>query len=112
MDNIYMDVLMDMFEQLIEDELLDQALSISMDTHSDDLFKKTNDKVKVTIDKQIVKEGDDINDVCRICLDDMIVDQHIYTLECKHSFHSTCLDEAVERNHTKCPVCRVDLPIS
>lgn len=111
MEHVYIDILMEMFDRLIEDELVERALSISMDTHSDDLFKKTTDKLKVNIENHIVTNEDDIKDICRICLDDIVVDEHIYTLKCKHSFHKKCLDEAVERNHTKCPVCRMEIPI-
>lgn len=48
-------------------------------------------------------------DECVICLDELTAGRAIFTAECGHRFHFTCLLENVnhdEANADKCPICR------
>ena len=56
--------------------------------------------------KNSIPERDN-NDVCSICYD-VIKDDHacVSLNSCKHTFHTSCLDEWVKYNKGKCPECR------
>ena len=43
------------------------------------------------------------NDVCVICLDDMVIEKK--KLFCGHMFHSYCIQEWAKKN-SNCPICR------
>ena len=45
---------------------------------------------------------------CSICLDEFVPESQLYTIPCKHLFHTSCLKDWVAENY-KCPVCRGDI---
>ncbi|CAH1424625.1 unnamed protein product [Lactuca virosa] len=55
-----------------------------------------------------VKEGDDEDALCSICLCEFEENEELRTLpECLHSFHVSCIDMWLY-SHLTCPVCRTD----
>jgi len=50
------------------------------------------------------------DDVCPICLE-ALSDDHVHTLECSHSFHSSCLIRTMRAGQMRCPCCRNGLEI-
>lgn len=42
---------------------------------------------------------------CGVCLDDMMASEETTPLKCAHVFHSKCVDNWLDMNHT-CPTCR------
>jgi hypothetical protein len=49
------------------------------------------------------------DDECVICLDELVAGKALFTAECGHRFHFSCLLENVnhdEANADKCPICR------
>jgi hypothetical protein len=45
---------------------------------------------------------------CSICLDEFVPESQLYTIPCKHLFHTDCLKDWVAENY-KCPVCRCEI---
>jgi hypothetical protein len=45
---------------------------------------------------------------CSICLDEFVPESKLYTIPCKHLFHTDCLKDWVAENY-KCPVCRCEI---
>ncbi|KAI8873192.1 hypothetical protein GQ42DRAFT_118294, partial [Ramicandelaber brevisporus] len=43
---------------------------------------------------------------CSICLDDYAVGDTVRLLDCKHIFHTDCIDPYLSRTSAKCPLCR------
>jgi len=52
----------------------------------------------------------DYDDECPICLDNLNMFP-IYILECKHKFHTKCVDELIRSNSNivYCPLCRKNI---
>ncbi len=55
--------------------------------------------------KQIEEEEKKGPDSCTICLDEMLDEEDVETLECKHKFHKGCINNWA-RNQRTCPNCR------
>ena len=45
---------------------------------------------------------------CPVCLEDLKLNAKVYSLTCKHTFHSRCLTKWLKDN-VICPVCRNDI---
>jgi hypothetical protein len=43
---------------------------------------------------------------CSICLGDILQNELMMELECKHSFHSDCIRLWLTKYHSTCPMCR------
>lgn len=55
---------------------------------------------------EVCDKNDEYDD-CAICLDSLDDDNLIYTLNCKHKFHTKCiLESCLISNTNKCPLCR------
>ena len=54
-------------------------------------------------------QGECIEDVCSICLDQFNEGANIIVLPCKHGFHPDCLSPWL-KIHSECPSCRHKLP--
>ena len=64
----------------------------------------------VTIEGQVENYADaDI--VCSICLDVLLDDETMVTLECNHKYHASCIEEWQKRSES-CPLCRMDTSIN
>ncbi|KAL2525917.1 Zinc finger (C3HC4-type RING finger) family protein [Abeliophyllum distichum] len=46
------------------------------------------------------------NSTCAICLGSVTKGQAIFTAECSHSFHFSCIGNSVSHGNYSCPVCR------
>lgn len=46
------------------------------------------------------------NDNCAICLEDFKKSEKIKILDCKHNFHSDCINPWLSQYSNKCPLCR------
>lgn len=55
-----------------------------------------------------VTEREEDRDKCTICLVNYECDEEIRTLNCKHCFHSNCVDRWLKCNR-QCPMCRVNV---
>jgi hypothetical protein len=96
----------EVFDFLVEDVIYDRILEHSMDSHVNDLFKKDNTYIVDVCKTQTCKEEN-----CQICLESINKEEEIYDLPCKHTFHSTCLDQSISFQHYYCPSCRQKIPI-
>ena len=94
-------------DSLLDDFIYERILQQSMESHLQELFKKTCNYC-VTIPKQKMEKPDMS---CFICLDKIGKDESVYHLPCGHYFHSSCLDESVSHQHLLCPTCRQPIPI-
>ncbi|CAN8269814.1 unnamed protein product [Cochlearia groenlandica] len=52
---------------------------------------------------------DELNILCAICKDDMVTEENVRRLPCKHFYHGECIIPWLEIRNT-CPVCRFELP--
>tara|TARA_B100000787_G_C16161273_1_gene281510 strand:+ start:302 stop:919 length:618 start_codon:yes stop_codon:yes gene_type:complete len=52
--------------------------------------------------------SDDNDNVCVICLDKLDICKGVCSLDCGHSYHTSCLLNAFSHDN-RCPVCRVEL---
>ena len=70
------------------------------------------DDVKVTLDDNDVNKintevlQSDSKEKCSICMMEMIKDNKICKLDCKHNFHEDCIMQWLKEYNYKCPVCR------
>eukprot|EP01065_Artemidia_motanka_P051235 TRINITY_DN896_c0_g1_i7.p1 TRINITY_DN896_c0_g1~~TRINITY_DN896_c0_g1_i7.p1 ORF type:complete len:373 (+),score=44.98 TRINITY_DN896_c0_g1_i7:61-1179(+) len=49
---------------------------------------------------------------CPICTDHFRPGDKVRLLQCKHAFHTSCVDPwFIENRHTTCPTCRVDIQL-
>ncbi|CAI9773025.1 unnamed protein product [Fraxinus pennsylvanica] len=46
------------------------------------------------------------NSTCAICLGNVTKGQAIFTAECSHSFHFSCIGNSVSHGNYNCPICR------
>jgi hypothetical protein len=46
---------------------------------------------------------------CAICLDTMEKDAKVTELNCKHTYHTSCIEPYLKQYNYKCPVCRADV---
>jgi hypothetical protein len=53
-------------------------------------------------------KGDDNKEQCTVCLENIKKGEKITKLDCKHMFHTDCINEWISRDNT-CPCCRVSL---
>jgi len=53
-------------------------------------------------------KGDDNKHQCSVCLENIKKDEKITKLDCKHIFHTDCINEWISRDNT-CPCCRISL---
>jgi hypothetical protein len=47
----------------------------------------------------------DYDNFCPICLD-IIKDNNIIILDCKHKFHASCIFNSLYHKKYRCPICR------
>lgn len=58
---------------------------------------------KKKIDKEML--GPEGKAECSVCMDDVVLDEEVVALPCKHWFHETCV-KAWLSEHNTCPICR------
>ncbi|XP_055960707.1 RING-H2 finger protein ATL34-like [Mercurialis annua] len=66
------------------------------------LFKKV-----IYSKKKKVSTGEEDDDVCPICLEELEDEDECVVLPCSHMFHELCLQHWLNKN-TLCPICRAD----
>jgi hypothetical protein len=52
-----------------------------------------------------LRDGDELIEICSVCLDDVVNIESTSKLRCGHHFHTNCITSCLERNN-KCPLCR------
>lgn len=57
--------------------------------------------------ESIKYEGTDIHE-CNVCIENILNGQYITKLDCKHMFHTECINEWISRDNS-CPCCRIKL---
>ncbi|KAK6129784.1 hypothetical protein DH2020_036491 [Rehmannia glutinosa] len=62
--------------------------------------------VNTVTEEVLVKLGKDA--VCSICQENLVVDDKMQELPCKHMFHPPCLKPWLDK-HNSCPICRHEL---
>ncbi|VVA96206.1 unnamed protein product [Arabis nemorensis] len=57
----------------------------------------------------VVLTVEELNNVCAVCKDDMVVEEKVKRLPCMHFYHGECIVPWLGIRNT-CPVCRFELP--
>lgn len=104
----FFDEIDEYFTQIIEDSLLNSVMQQSVDSYHNDLFKK-NEMLKINLSPSVFSKKN--SETCFICYCPFQENEIVYDLSCNHTFHKECLDKAVLFQHTKCAICRKDIPI-
>ena len=52
---------------------------------------------------------DESNDTCSVCQENINMTQMMRILNCKHLFHTTCVDPWILRSSATCPLCRTSV---
>lgn len=90
----------------IEQQMVNQALNDSMDTHHQSLFRRDS---KISIDIE-PSEWDAEPEKCFICLEMMERGEMVTRIPCSHAFHSACIQDFITHQHRQCPLCRTAIP--
>lgn len=73
------------------------------------------ENVRVTTDEADLKElktttlTETIEGDCTICMGNMVKDEIVMELGCKHNFHKDCIETYLKEYNYKCPVCRQEV---
>lgn len=101
-----------MIDAIIDDDIYERTLTQSMNTYNEELFRKSKDTISVDCVKITLESLDGLLEPkCRICLEDFVQQDVVYRLSCHHDFHCECLEDAVQRKHSNCPLCRTSIPL-
>jgi hypothetical protein len=95
-----------LFDNLLENERFQEAVSNSINTYNDEIFNKTDEYMMQDLPILNYKE-----EKCLICLDEINKNELIYKLKCKHIFHKDCLNESIQHQHYDCPLCKTKLDL-
>ncbi|RPB10630.1 hypothetical protein P167DRAFT_250810 [Morchella conica CCBAS932] len=85
---------------------LDRVISGLMEQHQGNAPPPASREVieslpKIKVDQAMVKDGAD----CAVCKEDLVVDEEVANLPCKHKYHFECVKKWLEA-HDTCPICR------
>jgi len=100
-----------MLEYLGYTSIYEQTLNNSLDTYHQELFRK-QEQTQCTIYGHRLSDRERetmTENKCFICLEEYQAGDYLTTLLCTHSFHSSCLYEAICHQHNQCPLCRTNL---
>ena len=61
-----------------------------------------------TININSVNQNEYIDETCCICLSELVVDDTIHILPCKHKFHVDCIKQWLLKKQC-CPLCKLEL---
>lgn len=56
-----------------------------------------------------LQKEDDDNVICAVCKDEILIDEKVMQLPCRHHYHGDCIKPWLNIRNT-CPVCRFELP--
>ncbi len=91
------------------DEALDRIISMLMETHQDSAGAPPASQTaldelerKKVDNKMLGAEG---HAECTICISEVVLDEEVISLPCKHWFHEECVVMWLKQHNT-CPVCR------
>lgn len=56
----------------------------------------------------VLNKGDD-NVICAVCKDEILIEEKVIQLPCRHHYHGDCIKPWLSIRNT-CPVCRFELP--
>lgn len=90
----------------IEQQMVDQALNESMDTHHQSLFRRDS-KICLEIEPS---EWNQDPEKCFICLEMMERGEMVVRIPCSHVFHGACIQDFITHQHRQCPLCRTAIP--
>jgi hypothetical protein len=65
-----------------------------------------NKKIKNLGKYKKIKETDNFDGPCPICMDDFCKGEYHRTLDCTHVFHKKCIDKWFKKDKNDCPMCR------
>ena len=101
----FFDIFTNSIDRLLDEELRNFVFEENFD-HLED--------VKVTLtEEQFGKFNTEIqqNQIegkqCHVCLENLILDEKLTELTCKHIFHKDCIKNWLVNCSNKCPMCRV-----
>jgi len=85
---------------------LDRVLSQLMEQHQGNAPPPASTEAieslpRVKVTQQMVLDGDD----CAICKEELVIDEEVSQLPCKHCYHFQCVSRWLEE-HDTCPICR------
>ncbi|RPA94497.1 hypothetical protein L873DRAFT_1830297 [Choiromyces venosus 120613-1] len=85
---------------------LDRVLSQLMEQHQGNAPPPASREAieslpKIKVTRQMVLSGDD----CTICKEELVIDEEVSQLPCKHCYHFECVSRWLEE-HDTCPICR------
>jgi hypothetical protein len=106
--NILSNVFSVIFDNLLEGDRFNEAVQNSMDTYNEELFKNTNE-YKINLES-VSYDSDCSKKQCFICLEKL--QGKVYDLPCHHIFHENCMEQAISHQHTKCPLCFKEIPVT
>ena len=78
---------------------LNNVISNSITTLDDSEIDKLN---KIVLHKNL-------DNICNICLEDMVKDDTIIKLECNHCFHNNCISTYLKKYNCICPICKYEI---
>jgi hypothetical protein len=99
--------------------ILARSQSADMDEDEDDIFEDDEEETEeyialfdlrehTTVHVYDVASNPSYENKCSICCCEYVQNDIVRVLRCKHAFHMTCIDQALETSIT-CPLCRTSV---
>lgn len=82
-----------------------QRMSIEAINLTQEMMNEEPRQLANEIINSYLQDGDELIEICSVCLDDVVNVESTSKLSCGHHFHTNCIKLCLERNRT-CPLCR------
>ena len=103
------------FQNLINQNFINQTFGNILSSNFGGVVNNFTDDVVTTLQEEDLKnlkkfKTDRILDEkCSICMSNIIVDEEVCQLPCKHEFHNECIEPWLKEYNYKCPICRMEV---
>lgn len=92
-----------LFQGLLNNSLHQLMSPVRLNTMEDVKVTLEDSDLEGIIEKKL---DNNLDQKCSVCMMDLLKDEFVSELKCKHIFHSNCIKQWLKEYSYKCPVCR------